>query len=63
MKNNNAEKREFGFAALLTIIFIVLKICGVITWKWVWIFAPLWISAILVLICIIVILVAMMKKK
>lgn len=62
MKISN-ETRSVGFAGLLTIIFIVLKICGIITWKWVWVFAPLWIYAIMVLICMIVILAAMKKKK
>ena len=33
-----------GFAGLLTIVFIVLKLCGVINWSWVWVLSPLWIS-------------------
>lgn len=39
-----------GFAGLLTIAFIVLKLCGVITWKWIWVFSPIWISIPLYLI-------------
>lgn len=31
------------FTGLLTIAFIVLKLCGVIDWAWIWVFAPLWI--------------------
>lgn len=34
-----------GFAGLLTIAFIVLKLCHVITWKWIWVLSPIWISA------------------
>lgn len=26
-------------------IFIVLKLCGVIDWSWLWVLSPLWISA------------------
>lgn len=33
-----------GFAGLLTLVFIVLKLCKVIAWKWVWVLSPLWIS-------------------
>lgn len=33
-----------GFAGLLTILFIGLKLGGVITWSWVWVLAPLWIG-------------------
>ena len=39
-----------GFTGLLTIAFIVLKLLGIITWSWVWVFAPIWIDAILVII-------------
>lgn len=28
---------------LLTIVFIVLKLIGVISWSWWWVLAPLWI--------------------
>lgn len=31
----------------LTIIFITLKLCGVINWPWVWVIAPLWIPVML----------------
>ena len=34
-----------GFVGLLTIVFVTLKLCGVITWSWWWVLAPLWISA------------------
>lgn len=32
-----------SFAWLLTIVFIILKLVGVISWSWVWVFAPIWI--------------------
>lgn len=34
-----------GFAGLLTIVFIVLRLLGVIAWSWWWVLSPLWISA------------------
>jgi hypothetical protein len=40
----------FSFACLLTVVFVVLKLCKVISWAWVWVFAPLWISASLCLV-------------
>ena len=36
------------FTGLLTIAFIVLKLCGVINWAWIWVFAPLWLPIVLV---------------
>lgn len=46
MENENV-KINFslgGFSTLLTIAFIVLKLCHVINWSWVWVLAPTWIS-------------------
>lgn len=34
-----------GFVGLLTIVFIVLKLCKVISWSWLWVLSPLWIVA------------------
>lgn len=33
-----------GFTGLLTILFIGLKLTGYVTWSWVWVLSPLWIS-------------------
>ena len=34
-------KGGVGFPGLLTIAFIILKLCGVITWSWFWVLSPL----------------------
>lgn len=44
-----------GFTGLLTIAFIVLKLCGVITWSWIWVLSPIWIGFALLIFAIIVI--------
>lgn len=36
-----------GFAGLLTILFIGLKLTGVIAWSWLWVLSPLWISVVI----------------
>ncbi len=43
-RNKNVTVRTCGFSTLLTIALIVLKLCGVISWSWIWVLAPLWIS-------------------
>lgn len=45
-----------GFSGLLTIVFIVLKLCGVISWKWIWVLAPMWISIAVVFLVAILLL-------
>ena len=69
MERNNNTSKGIGFAGLLTIAFIVLKLCKVITWSWVWVLAPLWISfglslvAIIVCVCIALIIKAVSKNS
>lgn len=46
-----------GFFSLLTIVFIVLKLCNVIDWAWVWVLSPIWISAILAVVVLIIYLI------
>ena len=54
--DNNTSRGGIGFGGLLTILFIGLKLCKVITWNWVWVLAPIWIPIALALICFVVLL-------
>lgn len=53
---NNEGKSGIGFAGLLTLVFIVLKLVGVIKWSWIWVLSPIWITAILVILIILLLL-------
>jgi len=46
---NNTSSGGIGFLGLLAIVFITLKLCGVIAWSWWWVTAPLWGGFVLVL--------------
>lgn len=35
-----------GLPTLLLVAFIVLKLCKVITWSWLWVLAPAWIPMV-----------------
>ena len=56
MENKKVSVNFGGIGTLLTIAFIVLKLCGVIAWSWVWVLAPLWISVALVVLAFILVL-------
>lgn len=45
-----------GFTGLLGIVFIVLKLTGVINWSWVWVLCPFWIGIVLYTVIVLVIL-------
>lgn len=42
------------FVTALFITFLVLKLCKVITWSWLWIFAPFWVPLVIFLAMVIV---------
>ena len=53
MSNNNKSSGSgIGATSALTMIFIVLKLVGVINWSWWWVLSPLWIGIILALVII-----------
>jgi hypothetical protein len=43
MSDNKSTSSGVGFTSLLLIAFIVLKLCNVITWSWLWVLSPFWI--------------------
>ncbi len=47
---SNKKSASLGVCDVLAIIFIVLKLLGVITWSWLWVLLPIWISIIIVLV-------------
>ena len=53
MSNNNSSG-GIGFFGILTIVFIILKLCKVISWSWLWVLSPIWIGAIIVVALIII---------
>lgn len=44
------DRSGLNFAGALSIVFIVLKLIGIITWSWWWVLSPIWISMIMVMI-------------
>ena len=53
-----------GLPTLLLVAFIVLKLCKVITWSWLWVLAPLWIPlGVSILFIIAIILIATNSYK
>lgn len=54
MKDERTTSGGIGFTGLLTIVFITLKLLGVIKWNWIWVLSPIWISVLLFIIGFIV---------
>ena len=54
-QTSSSSSGGIGFTGLLTIAFIVLKLTGTVAWPWVWVLAPLWISAILFVLVLLIV--------
>lgn len=54
MSKKSNTSGGISFTGLLTIAFIVLKLCKVISWSWWWVLSPLWIAAIIAIVAIII---------
>lgn len=43
-----------GICDVLAVVFIVLKLIGIIEWSWVWVLSPIWIQVLIVVVVFIV---------
>ena len=64
--NTSSSSGGIGFAGLLTILFVALKLTGYIAWSWWWVLSPLWIAfsfVIAFLVIAFLVMLAMGKLK
>lgn len=59
MNKKKGSNGGMGLLSVLCLIFIVLKLTGLISWSWWWVLSPLWIY--LALVIMVVILTALSK--
>ena len=53
----------YGIGFILFLVFLILKLCNVITWSWWWVTAPIWIPAALILIFLLVTIILYFLSK
>ena len=52
------QRSSIGFPGLLGLLFIGLKLGGVIAWPWFWVLAPFWMAFALVVVLAIIVAIA-----
>ena len=62
MSNNNSSGSGIGLCNVLFIILLTLKLLGVISISWWWVFSPLIVGFAIGIICLIIILTLISKK-
>ena len=61
--NKSTRSSGIGFFSLLAILFITLKLTGVITWSWLWVLAPIWIPFVIVVFILIIVGIIVIANK
>lgn len=59
----NKSNGGIGFCGLLTLVFIVLKLCKVISWSWLWVLSPIWLPLALAITFVIVAMIISSIRK
>ena len=57
MANKSNPSGGIGFIGLLQIAFIVLKLIGSIGWSWWWVLSPIWITALVIFVCVLIVVI------
>ena len=62
-RNSGAAGSGIGLSGVLFIVFLVLKLCGVIDWSWWWVTAPLWIPVALGIVIFVIAMIVIIIKS
>ena len=63
-KEKEVKTVGLGFADALTLLFIALRLCGVIDWKWIWVLSPIWISiSFLALLFLVIAIISIIAER
>lgn len=61
--DEKSKHYKIGFISALTLLFIILKLFKIITWSWLWVVSPLWITCLISAVAFAIILIAGRIKK
>ena len=46
-------KKLAKLVAIIQIVFIILRIIGLIHWSWAWVFSPIWITTLIAVMSVV----------
>lgn len=61
--SQKAKRSGMGVISILTLILIVLKLTGLVSWSWLWVLSPIWISGVFIVIAFATILITGRIRK
>ena len=63
MSKERTSASGIGFAGMLSILFIGLKLTNYIDWSWWWVLSPLWIGLVFILAILIMVAMWVMIRR
>lgn len=63
MRDKTTVRIGINFAEVLGVVFIALRLCGVIEWPWVWVLAPIWVPIGLWLLAVLIAFIVAARKR
>lgn len=51
---SSSSAASMGFTGWLTLLFIALKLTGYISWPWIWVLSPIWISLAIFVVAVLI---------
>jgi hypothetical protein len=63
MAETSTQSGGIGVVGLLGVVFVTLKLTGVINWSWWYVTMPFWIGGVVVLLLILVAIVSFLVKE
>lgn len=54
ISSSSGSSGGIGFCGLLTVVFITLRLIGIIDWPWLWVLSPLWVPLAVLLAVVLV---------
>lgn len=63
MEKTKVVYNGIGFPGLLAVAFIILKLCGIIEWSWVWVLCPIWIPFVITFVLLFIIGIVVFSRK
>ena len=64
MKTTKSVKKSYSLSTPIFLVFLILKLTGIVNWSWLWITSPLWIPLVMMILVLgIVVLIAYLASK
>ena len=62
---NSKNPKGIELLFVIGVVLVILKLCGVVKWSWIWVICPLWMGAIETIVSSIItlIMVTMIEKS